>query len=106
MTFVDEVKDFLEEHPTETYGITYKFGATFVTSETHDKRRWYTVEHTVFKKRTLRLEDSDLEWVKEEYVLVEHCEPATELQERDGLPEPTVFSVEPYEVTETRYRPV
>lgn len=106
MKFIDEVTAFLKENPEDVWDVPHALGCAFVESEVHDERRWYDVKHTVFQKKTLLKQGGTLVGEENEYVLVEHCEPATELQEGGDFPEPEVFAVEPYEVTVTKYRPV
>lgn len=94
MAFVDFVKEFLKDNPADVWDIPDELDCVFVQSEIHDETRWTTVKHTVFER-------------KDEFVLVEHHEGATEMQEDvwESYP-PDVFAVEPYQVTVTKYRPV
>jgi hypothetical protein len=108
MKFIDEVTEYLKANPEDVWDLPGNLGCAFVESEVHDERRWYDVKHTVFQKKTLlkHAETGALVGEEDEYVLVEHCEPATELQEGGDFPEPEAFAVEPYETTVVKYRPV
>lgn len=99
MSFVDDVKEYLSNNPKDVDCLTFDLDCRMVDTEVHDERRWYNIKHTVF-------EQYDETTTNYSYVLVEHCEPATELQEGGDFPEPEVFAVEPYIVEVVKYRPV
>lgn len=103
MSLVEEIKAYLDEDPDGVWELAHNLDIAFVETQVHDERRWYNVKHTVFQRKNIvsqnpvRFED--------EYVLVEHCEPATEMQEGGDFPEPVVFPVEPYTVEVVRFKP-
>lgn len=92
MSLLEEIQEFLVESPDDVWDIPRVTTARLVETEIHDERRWYNIRHSVFNRG-------------DEYVLVEHCEAATELQEGGDFDAPVVMPVEPYEIVVTRYRP-
>jgi hypothetical protein len=104
MSFIDDVKSYLADDPEGVMDLPNALGCGVADVEHHDSRRWYDVIHTVFQLKT-KVSENPVTF-KDEYVLVEHCEPATELQEGGDFPEPEVFAVEPYIVEVVKYRPV
>ncbi len=103
MSFVDDVTAFLKENPEDVWDVPSALGCAVADIELHDERRWYDVKHTVFQLKT-KVSENPVEF-KDEYVLVEHCEPASELQEGGDFPEPVVWAVEPYIVEVVKYKP-
>lgn len=75
-----------------------------VEDEITDTTRWGIVHNAVFQRKTI-IRRNPIEF-RDEYVMVEYQEPATEEQDWESFGEPTCFPVEPYEVTTTAWRPV
>lgn len=107
MSLLDEFKEMLmkEDAATPSDVADYINDVQQVSDEYVDSGRWSEHWTAVFKRSTLRMGGTDLEWVQHEYVALDYERPATEMQEGGDFYS-EAYAVKPVQVTITKYEKV
>lgn len=75
-----------------------------VSDEIVDTSRWAVIHHAVYQRKNHSVDDSGKVTLTDEFVQMVYREPATESQDWGDEGPPSLYEVEPVEVTVTQYR--